>query len=304
MPIETASAASAAEISSSTMRYVTVASAMPSYSSGVHMPRNPSAPRSLMVWCGNSPVRSHSAAKGSIFSFANSRASSTTCSRMSVTVDIEPLARFSAELSVGNHFLEQRRRPVFLRVEPVLQHLHDREAPGEPDQVGERQRTQRMIHAELHDLIDRLRGGDTFVYTEDRFVDHRHQHAVRHESGRIVDHDGRLPQRFCDLDGSFHGLVRRLWSTYYLDEFHDRHGIHEMHADVSIGPPRLLGDFGVRERRSVGCKDRTFGGEPIQLLKDVELDVRILGRRLHEDSRTLHAIERRARLDARKRPSS
>src|ERR1043166_6431252 len=97
---------------------------MPSYSSGVHMPRNPSRPISAIAARGNSHVRSHSAAKGSIFSFA----SSTTCSRVSVAVDINPPARFSAEPSRRDHFLEQSRRPVFQVAEAVLQYLHDREA--------------------------------------------------------------------------------------------------------------------------------------------------------------------------------
>src|SRR5712671_1005701 len=108
---------------------------MPSYSSGVHMPRKPSLPISSITSRGKWLVRSHSAANGSIFSRANSRASSTTCSRMSVAVCIEPLPRFPAELSFGDHLLEQRRRPVLVHVEPVLQHLHDGEAHVETDQI-------------------------------------------------------------------------------------------------------------------------------------------------------------------------
>src|SRR5207253_2152440 len=137
MPIDTASAASAAEISSSTIRYVTLSRPMPSYSSGVHMPRKPSLPSSSTTSRGKWLVRSHSAANGSIFSRANSRASRATWSRTSVAVDIEPLPRFSAELPVGDHVLEQRRRLVLVRVQPVLQHLHDREADVEADQIGE-----------------------------------------------------------------------------------------------------------------------------------------------------------------------
>src|SRR5213593_74520 len=174
MPIETAKAASAAEISSSAIRYVTVSNPMPSYSSGVVMPRNPSFPISSMTSRGKWCVRSHSAARGSIFSRANSRASSTTCSRTSVTVDIETHARFPAELPRGHHPLEQRRGTVFALVEPVLEHFHDGETDIETDQVGERQWAQRMVHAELHDLIDRLRRRHPLVYTEDRFIDHRH----------------------------------------------------------------------------------------------------------------------------------
>src|SRR6266581_1643452 len=140
IPTETAMEESAAEISSSTIKYVTVSRPMPSYSSGVHIPRKPSLPSSSTTSRGKCLVRSHSAAKGSIFSRANSRASSTTCSRTSVAVGIEPLARLPAELSFGDHFLEQRRGPVLVGVESVLQHLHDREAHVEADQVGERQR--------------------------------------------------------------------------------------------------------------------------------------------------------------------
>src|SRR5881296_3300672 len=189
MPIETAKAASAAEISSNAMRYVTVSNPMPSYSSGVHIPRKPSLPISSMTSRGKWLVRSHSAANGSIFSRANSRASSTTCSRTSVAVDIEPLPRFPAQLPGGNHFLEQRRGTVLAPIEPVLQHLHDGETDVEADQIGQRQRAQRMVHAELHDLIDRLRRRHALVDTKDGFVDHRHEHAIRHEPGRVVDLD-------------------------------------------------------------------------------------------------------------------
>src|SRR2546425_7188312 len=132
MPMETASAESAAEISSSTIKYVTVSRPMPSYSSGVHIPRKPSLPSSSITSRGKWLVRSHSAANGSIFLRANSRASSTTWARTSIAGCIEPLARFPAELSFGDHFLEQRRRPVLVRVEPVLKHLHDRKGQLEP----------------------------------------------------------------------------------------------------------------------------------------------------------------------------
>src|SRR6267142_6104 len=297
IPTETARAASAAEISSSTMRYVSVSSAMPSYSSGVHMPKKPSLPSSSNTPRGKCLVLSHSAANGSIFSLANSRASSTTCSRTSVAVDIEPLPRFSAELSFGDHFLEQRRRPVLLLVEPVLQHLHDGEAHVEADQIGERQRPERVIHAELHHLIDRFRSRDALVYAEDRFVDHRHQHAVRHESRRVIHFNRSLSQRLYDFHGSLYGVVRRLLSTYYLDEFHDGHGVHEMHPDDPVGTPGLLGDFRDRNRRSVGREDRALRGQTIQALKDVELGVGILGGCFDDKIDVFHRIERRARLN-------
>src|SRR6266516_4178601 len=200
IPIETAIAASAAEISSNASKYVSVSRPMPSYSSGVHIPRKPSLPSSSITSLGKWLVRSHSAAKGSIFSRANSRASSTTCSRTSIAVCIEPLPRFPAELPRRHHLFQERRGSVFLLVEPVLEHFHDRETDIETDQVGERQRTERMVHAELHDLIDRLRRRHAFVDTEDRFIDHRHQHAIRHESRRVVHLNRRLTQLLRDLN--------------------------------------------------------------------------------------------------------
>src|ERR671937_2804678 len=142
MPIGTAVAASAAEISSSASKYVTVSKPMPSYSSGVHMPRKPSLPSSSMTSRGKWLVRSHSAAKGSIFSFANSRASSTT-SRCSVAVSIEPLARLSPELPGRDHLFEERRRAILLIVESVLEHLHDIETDVEADEIGQGQRADR-----------------------------------------------------------------------------------------------------------------------------------------------------------------
>src|SRR6267143_23298 len=243
IPTETARAASAAEISSSAMRYVSVSSPMPPYSSGVHMPKKPSLPSSSITSRGKCLVRSHSAANGSIFSLANSRASSTTCSRTSFAVDIEPLPRFSAELFFGDHFLEQRRRLVLVRVQLVLQHLHDREADVEADQIGECERTERVIHAEFHHLIDTFGGRDSILHAEDRLIDHRHQHAIRHESRRVVHFDRSLSQLLYDLHGSIYGVVRRLQSTYYLDELHDGHGIHEVHPDDVARPLGVLGEL-------------------------------------------------------------
>src|SRR5882672_787749 len=134
--MDTAIAASAAAISSSAMTYVSASSPIPSYSSGAHMPRKPSLPISSMTSRGKCFVRSHSAAWGSIFSRANSRANSTTWT-CSVAVGIEPPPRFPAQLPLGHHLLEQRRGTILLLIEPVLQHLHDRQAHVQADQVRE-----------------------------------------------------------------------------------------------------------------------------------------------------------------------
>src|SRR6266571_6384036 len=240
MPMETAMAASAAEISSSASRYVTVSRPMPSYSSGVVMPRKPSFPSSSITFLGNSHVRSHSAAKGSIFSLANSRASSTT-SRCSVAVSIEPLPRFPSQPARSDHLLEQWRGAVFVLTEPILKDFHNREADIEADEVRERQGPEGMVHTQLHDLIYRFRCADAFLHAEDRLVDHRHQHAVRHEPGCVVHLDRRLAQRLRHLDDLGNGLVGGLEPANHFDERHDGNRVHEMHPDHLRGALRLGG---------------------------------------------------------------
>src|SRR5258705_122312 len=166
MPIETEIDASAAAISSSAMMYVSESSPMPSYSSGAHIPRKPSLPISSITSRAKCLVRSHSAAKGSIFSRANSRASSTTWS-CSVAVGIEPPARFPAQVPLGHHLLEQRRGTILLLVEPILQHLHYRQTHIQADQVPEGPRPERMAHAELHDLVHGIGRRYAVLHAED-----------------------------------------------------------------------------------------------------------------------------------------
>src|ERR1041385_2667542 len=264
---------------------------MPSYSSGVHMPRNPSRPISAIAARGNSHVRSHSAAKGSIFSFANSRASSTTCSRMSVAVDIKPHARFSAEPSRRDHFLEQSRRPVFQVAEAVLQYLHDREADVEPNQVRERERPQRMLHAQRHHLIHRLGRRDAFLHTEDRFIDHRHQDAVGHEPRGVLHDDRRLPELLCKRYGPLDGVVRRLLSTYHFNERHYRHRIHEVHADHAGRVVGVLGQLRDGNGRGVAGKNRVGRRKAAKGGKDLELHLRVLGHRFHHDFGVLRRVQ-------------
>src|SRR5258706_1323093 len=221
--METAKAASAAESSSNTIKYVTESSAMPSNSSGVQMPRKPSLPSSSMTSRGKWVVRSHSAANGSIFSRANSRANSTTCCRMSgasVAVDIKPHARFSAEPPRRDHLLEQPGRTVLRIGKTFDHHVENREADVEPDQIGERQRPERMLHAERHHLIDRLSRGDPFLHAQDRLVDHRHQHAIGYKPRRIIYLDGCFAKFLGNLDNPRCRACKCLDSLYNL---HQRH---------------------------------------------------------------------------------
>ena len=97
--INTAVDASATAISSSAIRYVTVSRPRPSHSSGIIIPRKPSAPRLSATPRSNSASRSHRAACGAISSSANCRASSTTarcCSVSGTSMNTPPDGRMSA----------------------------------------------------------------------------------------------------------------------------------------------------------------------------------------------------------------
>src|SRR5881398_582643 len=132
---------------------------MPSYSSGVHIPRNPSSPRASMTSRAKCAVRSHSAANGSMRVRANSRASSTVWRWVSerlagsIAIDIEAPSALATEPPRRDHFPQQRRRTVLVVSQVALQHFEDRETHVQADQVGERQRAQGMVHPELHHAV-------------------------------------------------------------------------------------------------------------------------------------------------------
>src|SRR5213594_2235550 len=94
---------------------------------------------------------------------ANSRARSTIWRCVSerpvasIAIDIETAAALPHQPPRGHHLPEQRRRPVLVVAQIAMQHVENREAHIEPDQVGERERPERMIHPQLHHCVDRLR---------------------------------------------------------------------------------------------------------------------------------------------------
>ncbi len=106
-------------------------------------------------------------------------------------------AGLAAEMAGVDHLLQQRRRAIFRIVEALVEHFHHRQHGVEPDQVGERQRADRVVAAELHAGIDLLRRRDAFLQREDRLVDHRAQDAVDRESpGCSCAVIETLPMRF------------------------------------------------------------------------------------------------------------
>ncbi len=90
------------------------------------------------------------------------------------------------------------------------QDAHDVEADVEADEVGECERTHRMSHAELEDLIDGLGRGDSLHDGEDGLVDQRHQDAVGDEACGVVDLDRSLAELLRQRVNRVKGLLRGL----------------------------------------------------------------------------------------------
>src|SRR6185312_13786531 len=112
-------------------------------------------------------VVSISAAIGAISPSANSRVAARSISCSSVSrkskggllrsgILVEAAARLSSEASRRHHVAQQGAWSILGVSKSYVQDLHDVEAHVDADEIGERQRSHRMIHAELHDGIDRF----------------------------------------------------------------------------------------------------------------------------------------------------
>ena len=139
--------------------------------------------------------------------------------------------------------------------QPLVQHLHDREAGVEPDEIGEFQRTHRMMGAEPHRRVDRLDVADAFIERVDRLVDHRQQDAVDDEGRKIFRDRDLLAELGDELLGGLEGRVVGGDAADDLDQFHQRHRIHEMNADEALRPVGGGGKPRDRDRRGVGADD-------------------------------------------------
>src|SRR3954453_20706126 len=101
---------------------------------------------------------------------------------------IKAFARFPAELSLRNHLTQQLRR-LETRTERRREVFGDAEADVESDQIGETQRTHRMVVAELHRAIDVLRAGDPFFEHANRFESDGDAETGGRKAGRIANDD-------------------------------------------------------------------------------------------------------------------
>ena len=183
----------------------------------------------------------------------------------------------------GHHLLEQRRRAVFRILKTFVEHFHHRQHGVEADHVGERQRTNRVIAAELHAGVDVLGAGDALLQGEDRFVDHRAQDAVDGEAGAVLGSDRHL----ADPLGEFHrlgvGIVGGLQAADQFEQRHQRHRIEEVHADEAVRAVCRGGEFRDRDRRGVGGDQRARLQRGAEVFENLDLEVLVLGRGLDHE---------------------
>ena len=129
--------------------------------------------------------------------------------RLLAAIVVEAALGLAAE-PAGLDVFHQQRAGAVLRVrQPLVQHLHHRQAGIEADEVGELERAHRVVRAELHRGVDRLDGADALVERVDRLVDHRQQDAVDDEGREILgDRDG-LAELLDELRGRPRRSCRR-----------------------------------------------------------------------------------------------
>ena len=156
-----------------------------------------------------------------------------------------------------------------------MHHLQDRQADIQTDEVGQRQRSHRVRHAEFHDRVHGLRRGHALHDRIDRLIDHRQEDAVGHESGVVVHFHGRLAELRGDLQGAAGGGVAGGVPADHLDQLHDGHRIHEVHPDDLPGPAGLRSDLGDRNGARIRGQNGLGSGDAVQLLEDLELERRV-----------------------------
>src|SRR6185369_1039521 len=83
-------------------------------------------------------------------------------------VSVKTLPGLAAKMAGIDHFLQQGGRTVFRVVEAFVEDLHHRQHRVEPDEIGQRQRPDRMVAAELHAGVDLFRRRDPLLESEDR----------------------------------------------------------------------------------------------------------------------------------------
>ena len=164
-----------------------------------------------------------------------------------------------------------------------MEHLGDLQHGVEPDEIGQLQRTHRMVHPQGHRDVDVLAGGEPVVVEADRRTDIRDHQPVHDEAGVVLgDHHGLaqpLTEPARERDGLRAGRQRRR----QLHQLHHRWRIEEVDADHAVGTAGRRAQGRDRDRRRVGAEHDLRSDDPVERPERVELDRGVLGRRLDHE---------------------
>ena len=179
-----------------------------------------------------------------------------------------------------------------------MQDVHDGKAGVEPDEIGQLQRSHRVVGAQPHCLVDGFHVAHAFIQHVDRFVYHRHQDAVDDEGRKIFGRGGGLTQTF---DHGHAGVERFLVGCDTADQFdqaHHRNGVHEVEPQEFLGTVGLRRQPSDRDRRGIRCQDGLGlqGGD--KLLEDRVLHGLALGRGLNHQVALAQIGQRAGGCDA------
>ena len=270
---ETAVAMSAAPSSSMTSVQPRYEKPAPPIDSGNGAAVRPSSPIRVNSDRSYRSASSRSIAVGATSRVANSRAVAWSSRSSSVSppliprlarrafrprIGVEALAGLLAELARRDEVHEDLRRPEVVATEPVVEHAHDPEADVEADEVGQLERSHRMVEADPRAGVDVVGRAQALLVGAHRLAQERHQDAVDDEARTVGGHDDLLAELGRQVVQGRHGLVRGVAAADQLDQRHDRHRAEEMHAHEPLAAlaRHRLGEPVDRDRRGVRREDR------------------------------------------------
>src|SRR5919198_340613 len=302
--------ASAQLIPSMARTYEIASSPPPPRSVGTIIPMKPSSPSFFTASAGKRASRSMAAAFGNSSFVANSRAVRRTSSCSAVSdrskaardatsvIPVHAAPGLAAEPPGRDVAAQKRRRAVLVLAEVAVHDLAHGEADVEADEVGERQRPHRMVHAEPEHRVDVLRRPDALLEREERFVDERHEDPVRDEARCVARLDGGLAEPLGEAPHERDRVVRGLHPADDLDELHQRNGVHEVHARDALRAAGRRGEPRDRDRRRVAREDRVGLARLIQLAEDLLLHRDVLERGLDREVDAAKVLDVRGGADA------
>src|ERR671935_539424 len=211
-------------------------------------------------------------------------------------IAIEALTGFAAEVSSVDQLSEQGGWRKLRIVQTLIEDIADVKMGVEADEIGQLERTHRVMQAELCALVDVFFATQPFHQRANRLVDERHEHPVDDESRVIERGDRRLAQRSGDFERQCERRLRGVAALGDLHQRHHRYRVEEVHADDPVGPFRGGGHPSDRDRRGVAGEDHLVAADAIEPLEDIPFGLEVFGDRLDHEVGAPGGLERRGRM--------